>query len=181
MVWRYKKGRDWGVVEERMGTALPDDYKEMMGRFPSGFFRNAVSFENPIDSRVDLDDFVRNRVQRTIGALGNPDLEYLQSTDYHVFPQPGGLLPWGNDLQGGIFCWRTEPDDPNQWPIAYYSADLLKWFEHDGGVVEIIWEVLTHAGRDNILRRNLDHEQPVFRVPSTYMGDGEWVANAGYR
>ncbi|WP_329065623.1 SMI1/KNR4 family protein [Amycolatopsis sp. NBC_01480] len=176
-----KKGRGWDVVEREIGITLPDDYKEMMSIFPSGFFRNAVSFNNPIDERTDFEKFVREDVRNTIEVIGDRDLDYLEDTDYRLFPEPGGLLPWGNDMQGGMFCWLTKPDDPNQWPVAYYSQDLLEWSEHNGGTIEVIWEILTHVGDDNILHRRLDHELPIFRVPSTYMGNDEWLPHAEYR
>ncbi|MGV9298152.1 SMI1/KNR4 family protein [Amycolatopsis sp. NPDC003676] len=177
-----RQGRDWADVERKLGVSLPDDYKAMLSRFPSGFFRNAVSFENPIDARVDLEEFARDCVGRVVATLSDERLEYLCDTGYAPFPEPAGLLPWGGDLQGGMFCWLTEPADPNQWPIAYYSADLREWFEYDGGVVEMIREVLARPGGDNLLRRDLDHEEPVFRIPSTYAGESRgWIPDAEYR
>ncbi len=176
-----KKGRDWDTVEREISGTLPRDYKEMMSRFPSGSFRNAVSLGNPIDARIDLATFVREEIREMIETIGHEDLDYLENTDYRLFPEAGGLLPWGNDLQGGIFCWVTKPADPDEWPVAYCNQDLLEWREHSGGIVEVVWEVLTCTGDDNILHRDLAHEEAIFRVPSTYMGNGEWQPNEEYR
>lgn len=178
---RIEPGRDWATVEREIGIGLPDDYKELMARFPSGFYRNAVSLDNPIDARTNLETFVREEIREMVEIIGHEELDYLEGTAYRLFPEPGGLLPWGNDLQGGMFCWITDPADPDKWPIAYYSQDLLEWREHHGPITEVIWEVLTHSGEDNILSRDLDDEPAVFRVPSVYAGDGVWIPHPEYR
>lgn len=176
-----KQGRDWNIVERQLGTVLPDDYKQLMTRFPSGFFRNAINLDNPIDARTDLDRFLREDVWEVIDIIGHPTNGYLAGTGYRTFPGPRGLLPWGNDLQGGMFCWVTDPGDPNQWPVAYNDRDDDGWREHSGGITGVIWEILTHNGDDNILHINLDHELPVFRVPSTYGPGDKWTPHPEYR
>ncbi|KFZ76978.1 hypothetical protein ED92_38300 [Amycolatopsis sp. MJM2582] len=50
-------GVDWDVVERHLKTPLPADYKEFMARFPSGIFRNAVRFINPVQGSEYLDAF----------------------------------------------------------------------------------------------------------------------------
>lgn len=177
-----RPGREWADVERKLGTSLPDDYKQLLSRFPSGSYRGAVFVENPVDARVDPEAFARDKVWRVIASLSDESLGYLRDTGYTPFPEPAGLLPWGRDMHGGILCWLTEPADPNRWPIAYYSADFGEWFEYDGGVVGMIWEVLTRPGADNFLRRDLDLEEPVFRVPSTYAGERRgWIPDVEYR
>lgn len=37
---------------------------------------------------------------------------------YPVFPQTGGVLPWGIDTNGGVFYWRMASANPNHWPIV---------------------------------------------------------------
>ncbi|ATY11526.1 hypothetical protein CU254_14470 [Amycolatopsis sp. AA4] len=177
-----RPGRDWSTVERDIGTVLPDDYKELFSRFPSGAFCDAIVVANPVDARTDYPRFLREDVLGTLEILADERLEYLNGTNYRLFPAEGGLLPWGGDGQGGMFCWLTEPADPNRWLIAHYNADFREWFEYEGGVVEMIWEVLTRPGGDNLLRRDLDHEEPIFRVPSTYAGERlGWIPNPEYR
>ena len=176
-----RRGRDWETVEREVGTRLPDDYKKLLSRFPSGTFRDAIQIVNPIDARTDFERFVRDEVRGLLEILGDEGLEYLKGTGYRLFPEPGGLLPWGQDQQGGIFCWLTEPADPDRWRVAYYSRDGNDWQEHPGPMTEVVWEVLTCVGEANLLEWNLDHEPAVFRVPSTHAGDGVWIPHPEYR
>ncbi|MFF0148707.1 SUKH superfamily protein [Amycolatopsis sulphurea] len=175
------QGRDWDTVERALGLTLPEDYKAMMSRFPSGFFRNAVWITNPIDARVDLGTFLREDVHEVVESFSGENGDFMEDTNYALFPAPGGLLPWGNDLQGGKFFWLTKGIDPNEWPVVYWSRDLFEWTEHDSGVVDAIMKILTCAGDDNIIRMDLGEEESIFRVPSTYMGNGGWLPHEEYR
>jgi hypothetical protein len=173
--------RDWPTVEQDIGTVLPDDYKELLTRFPSGTYRNVITVANPIDGRTGYADFIREKIHGTLEILRDEDLEYLEDTSYGVFPEPGGLLPWGHDGQGGMLCWITEPSDPNQWRVAYYSQGGSSWREHPGPMTRVIAEVLTSTGNDNIFGWALDDEPAVFRVPSTLLADGRWLPDPEYR
>ncbi|WP_116205037.1 SMI1/KNR4 family protein [Amycolatopsis circi] len=180
-VGQVRPGRDWEAVELDIGTVLPSDYKELLSRFPSGAYREFVWVTSPIDVRTDYANFIQEEIFGTIQVLGDEELEYLKGTDYRLYPKPGGLLPWGNDGQGGIFCWIVDGRDPDQWRVAYYNQDANEWGEHQGPVTEVIWEVLTSVGDDNILGFSIDDEPAVFRVPSTHMGNGVWLPNPEYR
>ncbi|MFE3171194.1 hypothetical protein ACFXPA_21600 [Amycolatopsis sp. NPDC059090] len=163
-----RRGRDWADVEQAVGIRFPDDYKALMAKFPSGCFRSAVNFANPIDARIDLAEFVRDNVHGVLESFDSPWGNFLEGTDYRLFPEPGGLLPWANS------------EDPNHWPVVFWDRGTFGWNERTGGMVEVVWEVLT--GADNILRMDLGYEKPIFRVPSTYAGERRgWIPNEGYR
>jgi hypothetical protein len=34
-----------------------------------------------------------------------------------VYPAKGGLFPFLNDIDGPLYCWLTEGDAPDQWPV----------------------------------------------------------------
>ncbi|WP_409465337.1 SMI1/KNR4 family protein [Amycolatopsis sp. GA6-003] len=174
-----RQGREWADVEQAVGIRCPDDCKALMSRFPSGFFRSAVNFNNPIDARVDLETFVRDDIHSVLESFDSPWA--LEGTGYRLFPEPGGLLPWANDTGGGVFFWRTSSEYPNQWPVVFWDRGTFEWNEHPGGMVEVVWEVLTHPGEDNILRMDLGYEEPILRVPSVHLGDGKWLPHAEYR
>lgn len=37
-----------------------------------------------------------------------------------MFPDPGGLLPWGMNSNHTYCCWMTTGSDPGQWPVAVF-------------------------------------------------------------
>ncbi|MCP2258188.1 hypothetical protein LX15_001882 [Streptoalloteichus tenebrarius] len=157
----FRPGLDWLTVEHGLGTLLPTDYKELFSRFPSGVFRNSVRMHSPVEDDDWWQRFKAN-VDEVLEVIGDEDLEYLEGVDYRLFPEPGGLLPWGDDLQGGMFFWLTQSANPDEWPIAYYSQGSDEWREHSGPMTKVILEVLTNEGDDNIMHRNLSHRPADF-------------------
>jgi hypothetical protein len=61
---------------------------------------------------------------------------------YPLYPEAGGLLPWGAVLAGGYAFWLTEPaSDPDSWPVVIASQDCDVWARFDGPVSEFLAEV----------------------------------------
>lgn len=162
---RFHPTGDWATVEQALGLPLPSDYKELLTRLPSGVFRNTIRMLNPIQSGERFASW-RSNLNEVLEVIADEDLEYLEDVPYVTFPQKGGLLPWGDDIQGGMFCWITKSADPDKWAIAYFNQGLNEWWEHSGPVTQAILEVLTSGDdRDHIIRRSLINN-PVNFEPS---------------
>ncbi|WP_167336168.1 SMI1/KNR4 family protein [Amycolatopsis alba] len=161
------------MVERQLRTALPSDYKALLSIFPSGMYRDTVWVTNPTQGKDYWQKF-QDYIRETLEAFADEDLEYLEGTAYRVFPEPNGLLPWGHDGAGGIFCWIARGDSPDDWPTAYYSPGDYEWTEHPGGAADLLADVLTSQGTDNILRWDLTDKPAIFRVHSIYTAEG-WV------
>ncbi|GAA4552469.1 SMI1/KNR4 family protein [Amycolatopsis samaneae] len=150
--WRpgdFRPELDWAAVERELGTPLPADYKDLLTRFPSGGFRDSVEVENPAQSAAELATVKRNNDQ-LLEIFADPDTGYLTRVSYRLFPEPGGLYPWGSDGAGGTFWWITDAAGPDTWRIAYNDRD--DWHEHPGPMSKVIHELLVSTGTDNILR-----------------------------
>ncbi|MET9263251.1 hypothetical protein [Amycolatopsis sp. NPDC004079] len=80
-----------------------------------------------------------------------------------------------------MFCWITEPADPDRWRVVYYSQGMDAWREHPGPVTEVIREALTTTGDDNIFGWPPEDLPPLFRVPSTHLENGRWLPHKEYR
>ncbi|RSN60626.1 hypothetical protein DMH01_15125 [Amycolatopsis sp. WAC 04182] len=163
--WRreFAPQKQWAEVESELGTALPVDYKELLTRFPGGVFRR-ITIYSPVANEQAWTEYKYN-LDQLLWILGDEDLEYLDKVNYRLFPEPGGLLPWGGDGQGGTFCWITESADPDTWKIAYYSQGADEWSEHPGPVTKLLYEILTNKGEDNILGWDF-RRLPLEYVPS---------------
>ena len=46
---------------------------------------------------------------------------------YPVYPEPGGLLPWGGIRDGGYAFWLTGPGEPVGWPVVLASEKCGHW------------------------------------------------------
>ncbi|MFD5092738.1 SMI1/KNR4 family protein [Amycolatopsis thailandensis] len=149
--WRagdFRPELDWETVERELGTPLPGDYKELLTRFPSGAFRDSIEVDNPGQSAGELATTKRNNEQ-LLRIFADEYTGYLTKVSYRLFPESGGLYPWGTHDAGGTFWWITDSADPDTWRIAYNDRD--EWHEHPGPMSKVLHEILTSTGTDNIL------------------------------
>jgi hypothetical protein len=131
---------DWRAIEEALGLRLPADYKVLAESFPLGWFRMFAKVEVPAGRQRLLGDYAVMQLDhlRQVRATGE------SSFPFPVFPEPGGVLPWGSIGSPGLAFWLTEADDPDGWPvIAAGSHDY--WDRFDGPACEFLAEVA--AGR----------------------------------
>ncbi|OXM44788.1 SMI1/KNR4 family protein [Amycolatopsis alba] len=162
---QFTPERPWAVVEQDLGVTLPSDYKELLTRFPGGLFRQIV-VSSPVANDQAWAEY-KYALDELLQILGDEDLEYLDNVDYTLYPAPGGLLPWGTDGQGGTFCWITGSSDPDQWRIAYHDQSADQWREHAGPTTELLYEILTNTGQENLLRWDFT-DLPVEYIPYSY-------------
>ena len=132
---------DWAAIEADLGTRLPADYKLLAEAFPGGWFRQFVRPRKPAR--------LAGGAQRLLGEFGAGQVETLrrwraQGDDmvpYPVYPESGGLLPWGGIRDGGYAFWLTGPGEPEGWPVVLASEKCGHWERFDGTVCEFLTEV----------------------------------------
>lgn len=163
--WReeFTPEKEWSDVERELRTPLPADYKELLNRFPGGLFRRIV-VRSPVVTEQGWIEYKRD-LDELLGILGDEDLEYLDDVDYGLFPEPGGLLPWGTDGQGGTFCWITSSADPDTWKIAYHDQGADEWREHSGPTTRLLYEIVANTGEANLLKWDFTRVEVEF-IPS---------------
>lgn len=143
---------DWAAAEQRLGTALPGDYKQLAEIFGYGAFDGYLQFSVP-DAGSAHGDLVRNtewlaEFARTQGnSLWEP---------YTLFPTPGGLLQWAGSEQADQFYWLTDGPDPDRWPIVVSEETPDSWERYDGSTAEFIYRMLTDRQHPFSIARHFD-------------------------
>jgi hypothetical protein len=132
---------DWPAIEASIGLRLPEDYKLLAGSLPPGWFRRFARLLYPGQSGPFLPPDISGQLDvmrewRAEGDAGFP---------YPIFPEPGGLLPWGEAVEGAMLFWLTGPGDPDSWPVITATAQWEHWERFDGTACEFLTEVA--AGR----------------------------------
>ncbi|MFE0461105.1 hypothetical protein ACFW1A_17845 [Kitasatospora sp. NPDC058965] len=107
---------DWDLVEERVGSRLPSDYKRLVEQFGKGTFD---------DGYIDLP---------------LPD-ELVTWARFHA---DSGVLPWAGNEQEMRLCWITDGADPDVWPVCVMGAGQLGTGDRfDCTATELIVRMLT--------------------------------------
>ncbi|MFF1355374.1 hypothetical protein [Streptomyces sp. NPDC058297] len=143
---------DWAAVEERLGTRLPTDYKQLSEIFVNGAFDGFLSVYGPGRS-VPGEDFVEHAEFLT--AFSSREGRRLWEP-HDIYPAPGGLLQWGSSEQADEFYWLTEGDDPDRWPVLASQDMPDTWTRFDGTVAEFVFRMLTERSHPHSMARYYD-------------------------
>ncbi|MFE1175697.1 SMI1/KNR4 family protein [Streptomyces sp. NPDC058773] len=107
---------DWAAAERALGTALPDDFKQLVEAYGRGDFwgvlclRTPFGEDNPVRLTADL-----------VEVFGPSREMWPEHYPHPLFPEPGGLLTWGV-ADGTQLCWLTV-GPPGSWPVVVWSRD----------------------------------------------------------
>jgi hypothetical protein len=128
---------DWAAIEEDLGLRLPSDYKVLAEWYPVGWFRLFAMLRLPDVEWRFLSEYAVSELNflREIRESGE------SSFPYPVYPEPGGVLPWGSIRSPGLAYWLTGPGDPDGWPVVAATDHGDHWERFDGPVCEFLTEV----------------------------------------
>jgi hypothetical protein len=107
---------EWAAAERSLGVRLPHDYRGFVFAYGSGLFARLYIVYNPfatsryirLQERVRVVCEIERGTKRSFGAKFVP---------YPIFPEPGGILPWGRDENGNDYYWRTG-GPPSRWKVV---------------------------------------------------------------
>jgi SMI1-KNR4 cell-wall len=97
---------DWSPAEAEFGVVFPGDFKELIRLYGTGVFLSSLLIYNPLtrEGRAEIQSHLETlRVLRDACELS-----------LIIHPEKPGLLPWGGDSNGNIFCWWTE-GNADEW------------------------------------------------------------------
>jgi len=120
----------WNEVEEAIGTRLPSDFKEFVEHYGPGNVGTLLLIPSPLST--DEDTRLALFVERSLTLLRDARALELPMP-FPIYPEPGGLLPFGETAEGDVFCWLADPGrDPDQWEVVALGRDTEEFARHDG-------------------------------------------------
>jgi len=111
----------WATVESRLGTALPDDYKEYVRVYGSGTFDDFIVPLNPFSANKHLNllsGVDGQREAERVKRLNSPKDEKSVVYPFDLFPTKDGLLVWGTTTNAGIHLYWYTQGSPDRWPVV---------------------------------------------------------------
>ncbi len=128
-------GRDWLAIEADLGRPLPRDYKQLVETYGPGVFGNFIHIYQPNARQEGLD-----LKKESEGELWS--LEVLQDDGENVpyqLEDPAELLSFARTSNGDPLFWqRTDPADPDRWPVVVKEARGPEWYTFDGTLTEFL-------------------------------------------
>ena len=105
----------WIDVEEKLGIKLPNDYKEFIIAYGSGYIGDFLWVLNPFSKDGNLIDNM-NHFQWAYSELRK---DFPEEYPRPPFPKNGSLITWGATDNGDYLFWIYDKNiEPNNWKIG---------------------------------------------------------------
>ena len=156
----------WKVVEEQLGTGLPEDYKGFLEAFGIGTINSFLVVLAPQSSIQHVDLLKRGRSE--LEAYKASKMESPKYYHDDVYPTPGGILPFAVTDNGEVLYWRTV-GGPEQWTVTIYESRGPEKFDFNGNMTEFLAAILTGEIECDVLPRGFSKSPPAFepiKLPS---------------
>jgi hypothetical protein len=108
---------DWVEVEDFTGLRLPADYRSFVDTYGPGTFGEITIAAPGGPGGFDLYDLLR----RALEAARAPDA----TRTVPIYPEPNGIIAWGQTADGWTFSWAPTSPDPQAWGVVAYGPHLL--------------------------------------------------------
>ena len=120
----------WKDIEAKLGTKLPQDYKQLVNLYGVGYFCGYVCPLNPF---IDPPGYL-HLIESGRDVMEMYEQGRSQNPKYHApfpaYPAPNGILPWGRDDNAGLQCWLTQ-GHPDDWTVvildSHYSENYCEY------------------------------------------------------
>jgi hypothetical protein len=107
----------WETVERNV-AALPADYREFVSRYGTGWIDSFIWIFNPASRNPNLN--LERQVQKQLQVLEEVNQGGMEFV-IPLFPQVGGVLPFGITDNGDLLVWKTDGDTKN-WTVGVLGA-----------------------------------------------------------
>ena len=134
---------NWTQIEQDLALVLPDDYRLLAEKLPLGWFRRFIRPGKPVNLPDGTQRLLAGAEGKKLNALREWQAAGRGQLPYLLYPEPGGLLPWGRVRFPGHAFWLTGGSDPAGWPVIIASESLDHWERYDGTTVEFLIDVAT--------------------------------------
>lgn len=109
----------WEPVEAALGTALPQDYKDFVRVYGSGYFMQILGVHVPGSANLNT------QLEHQVRVWAETFREFGDAP-YPVWPEPGGLMAFGGTDNGDVLSW-LQRGMPDEWVVVVWDRGLQEF------------------------------------------------------
>ena len=131
--------RNWEIYELTTGIVLPDDYKAYLNVYGTGIIGGIITPYNPFCRRAAWKPSYtcRNWIRQALGIQKAKPTFGEDIFPYSLYPETGGVLPWGSTDNGDQLFWLTS-GEPNTWTILIQEVRSSHFHTFDYSMTEFL-------------------------------------------
>lgn len=150
----------WPKIEKSLGTSLPSDYKKYINTFGTGQIGAFLFPFNPFSKNKNLNLLkqvpIRLDALRTLKEQGGEE-----ECPYPLFPESGGLLPWGATDNGDVLFWLMTKR-PNNWPVVINESRGPMFEQYDETMTTFLAKLIANDIHSKIIPNNFLDKKALF-------------------
>jgi len=147
---------DWDSLEESLGFALPDDYKELTSHYPPGLFGDFLTVIYPVSQISTID--LRSQIEAS-----RLTFRILKRAGDEIPCDEALLIPvCGTDNGNRVFWVRDPLGDPNRWTLLVNEPRGPQWVKFEGGILQFLVEILSGSTKIEVFPEDYPWGRPKF-------------------
>ena len=153
--------KDWINVESQFGFDLPEDYKNFIQAYGSGRICKFMWIFNPVSKNENLN--LEDQIKLQLDVLSELQ-EYGEVLPFKLYPEAGGLLPFGVTDNGDVLFWQTI-GQPRDWQVIVNEARSPEWAIYHMSMSEFLFKILQKELICDIFPTSFPRDLPIFERP----------------
>jgi hypothetical protein len=151
---------EWSSYEQRLRLGFPADYRQCISRYGTGRFDEFIWILNPRASNTYLNLF--DQSERVLaGERELSEKHGRTAVPFRLFPELGGLLPFGGTDNGDVLYWNTA-EKPDRWTVVVNATRSFDYEEFKMNMTTFLGRVLSGKMKCKAFPDDFPSENPTF-------------------
>ncbi|MEB2275512.1 SMI1/KNR4 family protein [Bacillus sp. ILBB4] len=130
----------WTTIFSLLETKLPSDYIKFIETYGTGGIDNFLWILTPFVNDEHVNLFLRQKeVSR---AYSQSKLKFPQYYKRDVYPETGGILPWGYTENGDELYCLTE-GSLDEWKVVVYESGSSENYIYSLSMTDFLYQIIT--------------------------------------
>jgi len=152
---------EWSKIEQELNLSLPSDYKSYIARYGSGCIGGLLWPLNPFAANPNIN--LMQQFKGTLDALRSLRDRFGEELPYQLYPERGGLFPWGLTDNGDSLYWLTE-GGPEGWPVVVNAGREPRYERYNLPMTEFLACLVEGTFRSEIVPSDFIDAHHLFKV-----------------
>lgn len=149
----------WTDVEVSLRQNLPSDFKEFVRSYGTGCIDNFLWVFNPFSANPHLN--LLHQLEPRLNAEREIRDKFPHLVPFALFPERGGLLPFGASDNGDVLFWLTE-GVPDQWAVVVCESRGDEYSRFNCTMTEFLAGILNRTLKCEVFPNDFPSLRPQF-------------------